>query len=75
MYKKVLSGLALILIAAPALATIPVFAEIDTDEDGSISKSEAITAGISQRLFAKLDLDMDNKLSTDEYKVLTKDQG
>ena len=74
MYKKVLSGITLIFIAAPALASIPAFAEIDTDENDSISKSEAVTAGISQRLFAKLDLDMDNKLSIDEYKVFSKDQ-
>ena len=73
MHKKVL-GLAIIFFAAPALASIPVFAEIDTDEDGSISIGEAVTVGITQRLFAKLDIDKDNKLSAEEYGVLLKDQ-
>jgi len=67
--------LLLFFIAVPAFASIPAFAEIDTDEDGSISMSEAVTAGISPRLFAKLDLDKDNKLTADEYNFLTQDQG
>ena len=74
MYKKVLPGLMLVIIAVPAFASIPAFVEIDTDKDDSISMSEAITAGISKRLFTKLDLDKNNKLSSDEYQVLSKDQ-
>jgi hypothetical protein len=69
------AGLLLFFIAGPAFASIPAFAEIDADEDGSISMSEAVTAGISPRLFAKLDLDKDNKLTADEYNFLTQDQG
>ncbi|MCL7489666.1 MAG: hypothetical protein M8357_15980 [Desulfobulbaceae bacterium] len=70
MNKQVLTGLLLIFIAFPAFASIPAFAEIDEDQDGAISMSEAVAAGISQRLFAELDLDKDEKLSPEEYSIL-----
>ena len=72
MNKKIMFGLSIFLFAAPALASVPAFADIDTDDDAAISKREAIMAGISQELFTQLDLDKDNKLNAEEYKALNK---
>ena len=71
MPKKIAAGLLFMLFAVPAFAAIPHFKEIDTNGDGSISQGEALTAGISERLFAKLDLDKNEKLSADEYNILS----
>lgn len=74
MHKKVLSGLLLVFFAVPAFASVPDFTEIDADKDGIISQDEAFEAGISNQLFAKLDRDQDQKLSAEEYNVLTDGQ-
>jgi hypothetical protein len=74
MYKKVLPGLFLALIAVPAFAA-PAFEVLDSDSDGVISQSEARTAGISKELFVKFDLDKDATLNADEYKALVKSVG
>lgn len=74
MGKKVFSGLLLACIAVPAFASIPEFTEIDTDKNGFVSRSEANEAGISEQLFALLDFDKDQKLSADEYNILTAGQ-
>jgi hypothetical protein len=74
MGKKIFPGLLLTFIAVPAFASIPEFTEIDTDQDGSLSRIEAEEAGISQQLFALLDFDKDEKLSADEYNILTAGQ-
>jgi Ca2+-binding EF-hand superfamily protein len=75
MYKKVLSGLFLALIAVPAFASAPAFEKIDSDKDGTISQVEATTAGISKKLFVKFDIDKDTTLSVDEYEALVKSLG
>ena len=74
MYKKVFSVLLLVFLAVPAFASVPEFPEIDKDKDGLVSRDEAIEAGIPEVLFAKLDLDKDNKLTAEEYNHLTKGQ-
>jgi hypothetical protein len=74
MYKH-LAAVLLLLAAAPAFAAIPAFTDVDADKDGMVTQSEAVVAGISQSLFAKLDQDKDSKLSAEEYKVLTDTQG
>lgn len=74
MGKKIFSGLLLTFIAVPAFASIPEFTEIDADQDGSISIIEAEKAGISQQLFTLLDFDKDEKLTADEYNILTAGQ-
>jgi len=72
--KKGVTGLLLVFFAVPAFASIPDFTEIDTDKDGAVSRREATAAGMSEQLFARLDRDSDQKLSADEYNVLTKGQ-
>lgn len=74
MGKKIFPGLLLTFIAVPALASIPEFTEIDANQDGSISRIEAEKAGISQQLFGLLDFDKDEKLTADEYNILTAGQ-
>lgn len=74
MHKKVLSALFLIFFAVPAFASVPSFTDIDADKDGVVSQDEAFEAGISNQLFAKLDRDQDQKLSAEEYNVLTDGQ-
>lgn len=75
MTKKLVTGLFLALIAVPAFAAAPAFDKIDADQDGSISQSEASTAGISAELFAQFDADKDSKLSMDEYQALADQNG
>ena len=53
MCKKVVFGCFLALIAVPAFAAAPAFEQIDSDKDGAISTSEALTVGISKELFTK----------------------
>ena len=74
MYKKIFSGLLLVFFAVPVFGAVPEFSEIDKDKDGLISQDEALEVGISERLFAKLDLDKDNKLTAQEYNHLTEGQ-
>ncbi len=73
MYKKMLTGLLLTLIAVPAFAAAPsaAFEKIDANKDGAISRSEAIAAGMSEKDFAQADVNHDKQLSPDEYKVFT----
>lgn len=72
MYKKLLTGLLLTLIAVPAFAAAPsAFEKIDANKDGAISRSEAIAAGMSEKDFAQADVNHDKQLSPDEYKVFT----
>jgi len=75
MYKKVLSGLFLALIAVPAFASAPAFEKIDSDHDGTISPIEATTAGISKELFVKFDIDKNTTLNAKEYEALVKSLG
>ena len=75
MYKKVLSGLFLALIAVPAFASVPAFEKIDSDKDGAISSNEAMTAGISKELFVKFDIDKNTTLNAKEYEALAKSLG
>ena len=75
MYKHLLTGLLLAVFAVPAFASIPAFTEVDADKDGAVTQSEAVMAGISKSLFAKLDQDKNSILSAEEYKVLTDTQG
>ena len=75
MRKLLFSGLLLVSFSAPAFASIPPFADIDTDRSGAISMAEAISAGISQSLFAKLDRNMNNRLSPEEYAMQVSPQG
>lgn len=75
MYKTTVTALFLVLVAIPAFAAAPAFENIDTDQDKSISQSEASKAGISEELFAQLDRDKDSKLSVEEYQVLVEQHG
>ena len=70
MYKKIFSGLVLVFFAVPVFGSVPEFSAIDKDKDGLVSRDEALEAGISGMLFAKLDLDKDNKLTAEEYNHL-----
>ncbi|NOQ45117.1 MAG: EF-hand domain-containing protein [Desulfobulbaceae bacterium] len=72
MYKQVLTGLAITLIAASAHAGTPAMEQVDTDKDGIISTAEAATAGISEEIFLKADMNQDGKLDAGEYAALLK---
>ncbi len=70
MLKKTIPTIIFSLFAVAAFANAPVFGDLDTNKDGSLSKSEAATAGISEELFTKADADMNGTLSEDEYATL-----
>lgn len=75
MYKKVVSGLFLALIAVPAFAASPAFEEVDADQNGVVSRNEAMAAGISDEAFAQADANQDKQLSADEYMTLSEPKG
>ncbi len=74
MFKKVLPTIVFSLFAVSAFANVPAFADLDTNHDGALSKSEADAAGISKELFTKADADMNGTLSEDEYATLVTDK-
>ena len=71
MYNKLISGLFLTLFAVSAFAAAPAFEEVDADQDGAISGSEATAAGISVEAFVQADVDKDKQLRIDEFTVFT----
>ena len=70
MKTRLLPALLLSVVAVTAFAAAPAFEKIDADRDGSLSVSEAASAGISKKMFAQADLDHDQKLNVDEYNAL-----
>ena len=73
LHRIIAVGLFLVFLTLLAFSYVPDFSEIDTDNDGLLSLSEAREAGITEQLFAKFDLDMDKNLSVNEYNHLAKD--
>jgi Ca2+-binding EF-hand superfamily protein len=57
-----------VLIVGTALAgEAPEFTKIDKDKNGYVSKDEARAAPEIMELFASVDVNKDNQLSTSEY--------
>jgi len=59
--------LGLALAQASFAADAPTFEEVDTDQDGAISKTEA--AKVTDLDFAAADTDEDGQLSREEYEA------
>ncbi len=73
--------LALIIAAGPAVGVFageqdkfPNFKQLDVDQDGKISVTEATADQEFASLFDKLDTDRDGGISVEEYENLIKSQ-
>ncbi len=73
--------LALVIAAAPIVgviagekSAIPAFKELDADQDGKISVTEATANQKFASLFKKLDVDQDGGINAAEYADLIKSQ-
>lgn len=69
MQKTALGLVALIALATPALAQVPLnFTEVDTDASGELSYSElqAVWPDLTADQFSAADLDLNGSLSADE---------
>jgi Ca2+-binding EF-hand superfamily protein len=68
MYRLTTAVIGTVLIASTALAgEVPQFTTIDKDKDGYVSKDEARAVPEIMELFASVDVNKDNQLSTSEY--------
>jgi hypothetical protein len=68
MYKFTTAMVAAVLVAGTALAgEAPDFTKLDKDKNGYVSKDEARAAPEIMELFASVDVNRDNQLSTSEY--------
>ena len=68
MYKVTTAVMATVLVVGTALAgEAPEFTSIDKDKNGYVSRDEARAAPEIMELFARVDANKDNQLSTAEY--------
>jgi len=68
MYTLTTATIGTVLIVGTALAgEVPEFTTIDKDKNGYVSKDEARAAPEIMELFASVDANKDNQLSTSEY--------
>ncbi len=64
----------LLAVAAPAFAQeapdpAKMFAAMDTDKSGDVSKEEWIAAGRKEKQFSRIDANADGKVTLDELKA------
>lgn len=70
MKKFLLSLTVLCLPAMAAQAELPLFNQLDTDQNGYISKVEAEANLDLAALFPELDANLDEQLSLEEYSLI-----
>lgn len=66
----VLTGSGWAMAADESVETIPRFSQVDVDQDGGISKTEASQVPGLVEVFAQADINSDGWLNQDEYRAV-----
>lgn len=73
--KRIARTLTMLAVAAPLAALAassekPQFSEVDADDDGQVSISEATEVGVPKEEAKRQDLDGDGNLSEDDWEFI-----